>query len=104
MSPESVEFVFEIDLKARYLVLWFICFVLRPEKRTGKPRQFGGPPKNLYSRWSSMKTLIDNNLVSKTRCPAKYVFHLFFLAFIHMCKLLDYAALLYAIMVLQSFL
>ncbi|KNA06008.1 hypothetical protein SOVF_185050 isoform A [Spinacia oleracea] len=46
---------------------------IAPEKRTGKPRQFGGPPKNLYSRWSSMKTLIDNNLVSKTRCPAKYM-------------------------------
>ena len=48
---------------------------LRPEKGKGKPGQFGSSPKDWYSGFSSMKTLITKGLVVKSSCPAKYDFH-----------------------------
>ncbi|KAL7234540.1 hypothetical protein ACSBR1_018034 [Camellia fascicularis] len=44
-----------------------------PEKVKGKPGQFGSSPKDWYSGWSCMKTLITKGLVVKSSCPAKYM-------------------------------
>jgi crossover junction endonuclease MUS81 len=45
--------------------------VLRPEKGKGKPGQYGSSPKDWYSGWNCMKTLITKGLVVKSSCPAK---------------------------------
>lgn len=47
-----------------------IC-LLRPEKGKGKAAQFGSYPRDWYSGWSCMKTLISKGLVVKSSCPAK---------------------------------
>lgn len=47
-----------------------IC-LLRPEKGKGKAAQFGSSPRDWYSGWSCMKTLISKGLVVKSSCPAK---------------------------------
>ncbi|KAI3425613.1 ERCC4 domain-containing protein [Psidium guajava] len=44
-----------------------------PEKGKGKPGQFGSSPRDWYSGWSCMKTLITKGLVMKSSCPAKYM-------------------------------
>ncbi|OWM78430.1 hypothetical protein CDL15_Pgr016154 [Punica granatum] len=44
-----------------------------PEKGQGKPSQFGSSPREWYSGWSCMKTLITKGLVVKSSCPAKYM-------------------------------
>lgn len=41
-----------------------------PEKAKGKPGQFGSSPRDWYSGWSCMKTLITKGLVVKSSCPA----------------------------------
>ncbi|PSS09951.1 Crossover junction endonuclease [Actinidia chinensis var. chinensis] len=46
---------------------------IAPEKGKGKPGQFGSSPKDWYSGFSSMKTLITKGLVVKSSCPAKYM-------------------------------
>ncbi|KAH9709922.1 Crossover junction endonuclease MUS81 [Citrus sinensis] len=46
---------------------------IMPEKGKGKPRQFGSSPRDWYSGWSCMKTLITKGLVVKSSCPAKYM-------------------------------
>lgn len=48
-----------------------IGLVLSPEKGKGKPGQFGSSPKDWYSGWNCMKTLITKGLVVKSSCPAK---------------------------------
>lgn len=48
--------------------------MFRPEKGKGKPGQFGSSPRDWYSGWSCMKTLIAKGLVVKSSCPAKYGF------------------------------
>ncbi|CAL1353432.1 unnamed protein product [Linum trigynum] len=45
---------------------------IAPEKGKGKPTRFGSSPRDLYSGWSCMKTLIAKELVVKSSCPAKY--------------------------------
>ncbi|KAK1256957.1 Crossover junction endonuclease MUS81 [Acorus gramineus] len=44
----------------------------RPEKGSGKPGQFSSP-RDWYSGWSCMKTLIAKGLVVKSSNPAKYM-------------------------------
>ncbi|KDP40494.1 hypothetical protein JCGZ_24493 [Jatropha curcas] len=44
-----------------------------PENGKGKPGQFGSSPRDWYSGWSCMKTLITKGLVVKSSCPAKYM-------------------------------
>ncbi|XP_048134489.1 crossover junction endonuclease MUS81 isoform X2 [Rhodamnia argentea] len=44
-----------------------------PEKGKGKPGQFGSSPREWYSGWSCMKTLITKGLVMKSSSPAKYM-------------------------------
>ncbi|KAL8144470.1 hypothetical protein V2J09_017502 [Rumex salicifolius] len=44
-----------------------------PEKGKGKPGQFGSSPREWYSGWSCMKTLISKGLAVKSSCPAKYM-------------------------------
>ncbi|XP_048330077.2 crossover junction endonuclease MUS81 isoform X2 [Ziziphus jujuba] len=46
---------------------------IAPEKGKGKPSQFGSSPREWYSGWSCMKTLITKGLVVKSSCPAKYM-------------------------------
>ncbi|KAG6630328.1 hypothetical protein CIPAW_13G010200 [Carya illinoinensis] len=46
---------------------------IAPEKGKGKPGQFGSSPKDWYSGWNCMKTLITKGLVVKSSCPAKYM-------------------------------
>lgn len=46
---------------------------IMPEKGKGKPRQFGSSPREWYSGWSCMKTLVTKGLVVKSSCPAKYM-------------------------------
>ncbi|KAJ4711569.1 Crossover junction endonuclease MUS81 [Melia azedarach] len=46
---------------------------IMPEKGKGKPGQFGSSPRDWYSGWSCMKTLIAKGLVVKSSCPAKYM-------------------------------
>lgn len=46
--------------------------MFRPEKGREKPGQFGSSPKDWYSGWNCMKTLITKGLVVKSSCPAKY--------------------------------
>ncbi|KAK3223842.1 hypothetical protein Dsin_010867 [Dipteronia sinensis] len=44
---------------------------IAPEKGKGKPGQFGSSPREWYSGWSCMKTLVTKGLVVKSSCPAK---------------------------------
>ncbi|MED6185851.1 Crossover junction endonuclease mus81 [Stylosanthes scabra] len=46
---------------------------IAPEKGKGKPGRFGSSPREWYSGWNCMKTLIDKGLVVKSSCPAKYM-------------------------------
>ncbi|KAF5445943.1 hypothetical protein F2P56_031615 [Juglans regia] len=46
---------------------------IAPEKGKGKPGQFGSSPRDWYSGWNCMKTLITKGLVVKSSCPAKYM-------------------------------
>nr|GMD62647.1 crossover junction endonuclease mus81 [Ipomoea batatas] len=43
-----------------------------PEKGKGKPG-IGNSPRDWYSGWSCMKTLVTKGLVVKSSCPAKYM-------------------------------
>nr|CAD1828351.1 unnamed protein product [Ananas comosus var. bracteatus] len=43
------------------------------DKSKGKPGQFGSSPRDWYTGWSCMKTLILKGLVVKSSCPAKYM-------------------------------
>ncbi|TKY49652.1 Crossover junction endonuclease MUS81 [Spatholobus suberectus] len=46
---------------------------IAPEKGKGKPGHFGSSPRDWYSGWSCVKTLIAKGLVVKSSCPAKYM-------------------------------
>ncbi|GFP84258.1 crossover junction endonuclease mus81 [Phtheirospermum japonicum] len=46
---------------------------IMPEKAKGKAGNFGSSPRDWYSGWSCMKTLITRGLVVKSSCPAKYM-------------------------------
>ncbi|XP_047322890.1 crossover junction endonuclease MUS81 [Impatiens glandulifera] len=46
---------------------------IRPELGKGKPGQMGRSPREWYSGWSCMKTLIDKGLVVKSSNPAKFM-------------------------------
>ncbi|XP_075474870.1 LOW QUALITY PROTEIN: crossover junction endonuclease MUS81-like [Primulina tabacum] len=46
---------------------------IAPEKAKGKGGHFGSSPRDWYSGWSCMKTLITRGLVVKSSCPAKYM-------------------------------
>ncbi|KAM7472572.1 hypothetical protein LguiA_010755 [Lonicera macranthoides] len=46
---------------------------IMPEKGKGKPSQFGSSPREWYTGWSCMKTLITKGLVVKSSNPAKYM-------------------------------
>ncbi|PON74374.1 DNA repair protein [Parasponia andersonii] len=46
---------------------------IAPEKGKGKPGAFGSSPRDFYSGWTCMKTLITKGLVVKSSCPAKYM-------------------------------
>ncbi|XP_038972876.1 crossover junction endonuclease MUS81 isoform X2 [Phoenix dactylifera] len=46
---------------------------IAPDKGKGKPGQFGCSPRDWYTGWSCMKTLISKGLVVKSSCPAKYM-------------------------------
>uniref|UniRef100_A0A1D1ZA70 Crossover junction endonuclease MUS81 n=1 Tax=Anthurium amnicola TaxID=1678845 RepID=A0A1D1ZA70_9ARAE len=46
---------------------------VRQDKGKGKPGEFGNSPKDWYTGWSCMKTLIHKGLVVKSSCPAKYM-------------------------------
>ncbi|XVE99858.1 hypothetical protein REPUB_Repub03eG0237700 [Reevesia pubescens] len=46
---------------------------IAPEKGKGKPSQFGSSPRDWYSGWSCMSTLIKKGFVVKSSCPAKYM-------------------------------
>lgn len=56
-------------LKIHFWPSWFYTF--RPEKGRGKPGNFGSSPRDWYSGWNCMKTLITKGLVVKSSCPAK---------------------------------
>ncbi|KAE8679344.1 crossover junction endonuclease MUS81-like isoform X2 [Hibiscus syriacus] len=43
------------------------------EKGKGKPSQFGSSPRDWYSGWTCMSTLIKKGFVVKSSCPAKYM-------------------------------
>lgn len=57
-------------LSLNYYSILFLD-VLRPELGKGKPGQFGSSPREWYSGWSSMKTLVSKGLVAKSSNPAK---------------------------------
>ncbi|KAJ7982289.1 crossover junction endonuclease MUS81 [Quillaja saponaria] len=44
-----------------------------PELGKGKQGHFGSSPRDWYSGWNCMKTLIIKGLVVKSSCPAKYM-------------------------------
>ncbi|KAL8542194.1 hypothetical protein ACS0TY_003164 [Phlomoides rotata] len=46
---------------------------IAPEKAKGKAGHFGSSPRDWYTGWSCMKTLITRGLVVKSSCPAKYM-------------------------------
>ncbi|XP_011091811.1 crossover junction endonuclease MUS81 isoform X1 [Sesamum indicum] len=46
---------------------------IAPEKAKGKAGHFGSSPRDWYSGWNCMKTLISRGLVVKSSCPAKYM-------------------------------
>ncbi|KAG9443636.1 hypothetical protein H6P81_014976 [Aristolochia fimbriata] len=46
---------------------------IAPEKGKGKLTQLGSSPREWYSGWSCMKTLITKGLIVKSSCPAKYM-------------------------------
>ncbi|XP_014502062.1 crossover junction endonuclease MUS81 isoform X1 [Vigna radiata var. radiata] len=46
---------------------------IAPEKGKGKPGHFGSSPRDWYSGWNCMKTLVAKGLVVKSSCPAKYM-------------------------------
>ncbi|XP_024028051.1 crossover junction endonuclease MUS81 isoform X1 [Morus notabilis] len=46
---------------------------IAPEMGKGKPGSFGSSPREWYSGWTSMKTLVTKGLVVKSSCPAKYM-------------------------------
>lgn len=46
---------------------------IAPEKTKGKAGHFGSSPRDWYSGWNCMKTLITRGLVVKSSCPAKYM-------------------------------
>ncbi|XP_021750865.1 crossover junction endonuclease MUS81-like isoform X2 [Chenopodium quinoa] len=46
---------------------------IAPEAGRGKQKQFGSSPRDWYSGWSAMTTLVDKDLVYKNSCPAKYM-------------------------------
>lgn len=46
---------------------------IAPEQGKGKPGHFGSSPRDWYSGWNCMKTLIAKGLVVKSSCPAKYM-------------------------------
>ncbi|KAL0456059.1 UNVERIFIED_CONTAM: Crossover junction endonuclease MUS81 [Sesamum latifolium] len=46
---------------------------INPEKAQGKAGHFGSSPRDWYSGWNCMKTLISRGLVVKSSCPAKYM-------------------------------
>ncbi|KAF4349988.1 hypothetical protein F8388_017566 [Cannabis sativa] len=46
---------------------------IAPERGKGKLGPFGGSPRDWYSGWTSMKTLVTKGLVIKSSCPAKYM-------------------------------
>ncbi|KAL6545071.1 Crossover junction endonuclease mus81 [Orobanche hederae] len=44
-----------------------------PEKAKGKAGNFGSSPRDWYSGWSCMKTLITRGLIVKSSYPDKYM-------------------------------
>ncbi|XP_021774398.1 crossover junction endonuclease MUS81-like isoform X2 [Chenopodium quinoa] len=46
---------------------------IAPEAGRGKQKQFGSSPRDWYSGWSAMTTLIGKDLVYKNSNPAKYM-------------------------------
>ncbi|KAH6810674.1 Restriction endonuclease [Perilla frutescens var. frutescens] len=46
---------------------------IAPEKAKGKAGHFGSSPRDWYTGWNCMKTLISRGLVVKSSCPAKYM-------------------------------
>ncbi|XP_050234243.1 crossover junction endonuclease MUS81 isoform X2 [Mercurialis annua] len=46
---------------------------IMPDKGRGKQTQFGSSPRDWYTGWSCMKTLITKGLVVKSSCPAKFM-------------------------------
>ncbi|KAK4406320.1 Crossover junction endonuclease MUS81 [Sesamum angolense] len=46
---------------------------IAPEKAKGKAGHFGSSPRDWYSGWNCMKTLVSRGLVVKSSCPAKYM-------------------------------
>ncbi|KAL8028622.1 hypothetical protein ABFX02_14G173300 [Erythranthe guttata] len=46
---------------------------IMPDKAKGKAGSFGSSPRDWYTGWSCMKTLITRGLVVKSSCPAKYM-------------------------------
>lgn len=52
-------------------VPYFISPESRPEKAKGKAGHFGSSPRDWYTGWNCMKTLITRGLVVKSSCPAK---------------------------------
>ncbi|KAF3336775.1 crossover junction endonuclease MUS81 isoform X1 [Carex littledalei] len=44
-----------------------------PDKAKGRPGQLGSTPRDWYTGWSCMKTLISKGLVVKSSCPAKFM-------------------------------
>ncbi|XP_010547335.1 PREDICTED: crossover junction endonuclease MUS81 isoform X2 [Tarenaya hassleriana] len=46
---------------------------IAPEKGKGNRGQFGSSPRDWYTGWNCMKTLIGKGLVVKSSCPAKYM-------------------------------
>ncbi|XP_047941322.1 crossover junction endonuclease MUS81 isoform X2 [Salvia hispanica] len=46
---------------------------IAPEKAKEKAGHFGSSPRDWYTGWNCMKTLISRGLVVKSSCPAKYM-------------------------------
>lgn len=59
------------EFRGILMVLNLDLYVHRAEKGRGKPGQFGSSPRDWYTGWSCMKTLVTKGLVVKSSCPAK---------------------------------
>ena len=72
IDPVRFLSLFSWFFKIGFVNIFLGSYVLRPEKGKGKPGQFGSSPRDWYSGWACMKSLITKGLAVKSSCPAKY--------------------------------
>ena len=72
IDPVRFLSLFSWFFKIGFVNIFLGSYVLRPEKGKGKPGQSGSSPRDWYSGWACMKSLITKGLAVKSSCPAKY--------------------------------